>query len=107
MSHASDDLSRVRKARLEKLAALQERGWSGFALSFDVTRHAAPVGPGFEEDGGRGGADETDGDGAERTVGGRMVGFVARQGAHSPRFLLETHGESGYFNATCSDMRTR
>ena len=74
MSHASDDLSRVRKARLEKLTALQERGVEPFAYSFDVTRHAAPSVAGFEEMEAEGGADGDDGAASGRWAG-RMVGF--------------------------------
>ncbi|MYH52644.1 MAG: hypothetical protein F4139_06795, partial [Gemmatimonadetes bacterium] len=55
MSRRTDDLSRVRRARLEKLAALEERGVEPFAYSFDVTRHAAPSVAEFEEgEGGEG-----------------------------------------------------
>ena len=72
MSHASDDLPKVRKARLEKLAALEERGVEPFAYSFDVTRHAAPSVVEFEE-----GEVEGQGDGqaASGRWAGRMVGF--------------------------------
>ena len=70
MANAGDELSRVRKARLEKLAELEERGVAPFAYSFDVTRHAAPSVADFEER-------EVDGGGqAERgRWAGRMVGF--------------------------------
>ena len=73
MSHAGDDLSRVRKARLEKLAALEERGVEPFAYSFDVTRHTAPSVAGFEEREAAGNPHE-DPDASGRWAG-RMVGF--------------------------------
>ena len=70
MSRPSDDLPRVRKARLEKLAALEERGIEPFAYSFDVTRHAASSVAEFEEREGGGGGEARGGRWA-----GRMVGF--------------------------------
>ncbi|MXW18035.1 MAG: lysine--tRNA ligase, partial [Gemmatimonadetes bacterium] len=70
MSRRTDDLSRVRRARLEKLAALEERGVEPFAYSFDVTRHAAPSVAEFEE--GEGGEGE---EGRGGRWAGRMVGF--------------------------------
>ena len=74
MSHAGDDLSRVRKARLEKLAALEERGVEPFAYSFDVTRHAAPSVADFDEREAEGDADGDDRAASGRWAG-RMVGF--------------------------------
>ncbi|MYK65811.1 MAG: lysine--tRNA ligase, partial [Gemmatimonadetes bacterium] len=70
MSRRTDDLSRVRRARLEKLAALEERGVEPFAYSFDVTRHAAPSVAEFEE--GEGGEGE---EGRGGRWAGRMDGF--------------------------------
>ena len=73
MARVSEDLSRIRKARLAKLAALRERGVEPFAYSFDVTRYAVPSVAAFEEREGAGapGRDQ----GAAGRWAGRMVGF--------------------------------
>ena len=73
MDGTSGDLSKVMKARRQKLAALRERGVEPFAYSFDVTRHTAPSVAEFEER-------ETEGDreadgGVSGRWAGRMVGF--------------------------------
>ncbi len=88
MSRGTDDLPRVRKARLAKLAALEERGVEPFAYSFDVTRHAAPSVAGFEE---REAAGDSDGDGRAGSGrwAGRMVGF--RSHGRSAFADLEDH----------------
>jgi len=73
MAHGSEDPSRVMKARLEKLAALRERGVEPFAYSYGVTRHATPSVAAFEEREGAAGP-ETDGPVRGRWAG-RMAGF--------------------------------
>ena len=83
-----DDLSRVMKARLEKLAALEERGVEPFAYSYDVTRHAAPSVAGFEETE-AGGDVEGGGGTASGRWAGRMVGF--RSHGRSAFADLEDH----------------
>ena len=72
-SPATDDLSRVMQARLEKLEALEARGVAPFAYSYDVTRLAAPSTAAFEavEAGGELG----DGHGVAGRWAGRLVGF--------------------------------
>ena len=84
MSRRTDDLSRVRRARLEKLAALEERGVEPFAYSFDVTRHAAPSVAEFEEsEGGEG----EEGRGGARGAGagrGAWSGSVRTERARLP-----------------------
>ena len=75
MARVSEDLSRVMKARLEKLAALKERGVEPFAYSFDVTRHAAPSVAAFEEREGEVACAQVVDAGASGRWAGRMVGF--------------------------------
>ena len=69
---ARDDLSRVMKARLEKLEALMERGVEPFAYSWDVTRLAAPSTAAFEA---AEGTDEPAGGEVSGRWAGRMTGF--------------------------------
>ena len=69
------DLSRVRKARIEKLAAIRAQGVEPFAYSYEVTRYAAPSVAGFEENEDGGGEEEEEGGAASGRWAGRMVGF--------------------------------
>ena len=71
-SPAGDDLSRVMKARLEKLEALRARGVEPFAYSCDVTQLAVPSTAAFEA---AEGADEPAGGEVSGRWAGRMVGF--------------------------------
>ena len=73
MARASEDLSRVRRVRLAKLAALKEQGFEPYAYSFDVTRHAAPSVADFEELEEE--ADCEEDRGVAGRWAGRMVGF--------------------------------
>ena len=83
----TDDLSRVVKARLDKLVALRSLGVEPFAYSYDVTRHAAPSVASFEEREGAGALDE--GHGVAGRWAGRMVGF--RSHGRSAFADLEDH----------------
>ncbi len=67
-----DDLSRVMRARLEKLEALKARGVEPFAYSCDVTQLAAPSTAAFEA---AEGADGPAGGEVSGRWAGRMVGF--------------------------------
>ena len=114
MSRASDDLSRVRRTRLEKLAALEERGVVPFAYSFDVTRYAAPSVAEFEEreagggveaggetGGGRsempraGGQAESGVEGGGRTGGGRWAGRMVGFRSHGKSAFADLEDHTG------------
>ena len=82
-----DDLSRVMKARLEKLEALHARGVEPFAYSWDVTRHAAPSVAEFEKMDAAGSL--VDGRGEQGRWAGRIVGF--RSHGRSAFADLEDH----------------
>ena len=94
MSRASDDLSRVRMARLEKLAALRERGVEPFAYAFDVTCHAAPSVAGFEE-----GEAERDADGEGRTGSGRWAGRMVGFRSHGKSAFADLEDHTGRVQA--------
>ena len=87
MARVSQDLSRVIRARLGKLAALRERGVEPYAYSFDVTRHAAPSVAAFEEREGR--ADREGNGVVSGRWAGRLVGF--RSHGRSAFADLEDH----------------
>ena len=74
-------MSRVLKDRLQKLAALRERGVEPFAYSYPVTRRALPSVRRFEEQEAAG--DLTDGRGEAGRWAGRMV-------------ALRSHGKSAF-----------
>ena len=77
------------KARLEKLAALKERGVEPFAYSFDVTRHAALSVAAFEEREGEA-ADERD-----RGVAGRWAGRMAGFRSHGKSAFADLEDHTG------------
>ena len=82
-----NDLSRVMRARLDKLEALKARGVEPFAYSYDVTRHAASAIGAFEKDEA---ADRLeDGRGQGGRWAGRLVGF--RSHGRSAFADLEDH----------------
>ncbi len=89
MAHPGEDLPRVLKARLEKLAALKERGIEPFAYSFDVTRHATPSVAAFEEREGEAA------DGERRRVAGRWAGRVAGFRSHGRSAFADLEDHTG------------
>ena len=84
--HGSD-LSRVMRARLEKLEALRSMGVEPFSYSCDVTRHAAPSTAAFEQDEAAG--DLRDGYGETGRWAGRMMAY--RSHGRSAFADLEDH----------------
>lgn len=89
MARASEDLPRVRKARLEKLAALRDRGAEPFAYSFDVTRHAAPSVAEFEE------REEEVADREDRGVAGRWAGRMVGFRSHGKSAFADLEDHTG------------
>ena len=89
MAHPGEDLSRVMKARLEKLAALKERGVEPFAYSFDVTRHAADSVAAFEEREGEAAA------GADHGVAGRWAGRMVGFRSHGKSAFADLEDHTG------------
>ena len=83
----SGDVSRVMRARLEKLEALRARGVEPFAYSYGVTARAAPSVASFEEAESAGSLVE--GRGSAERWAGRMVGF--RSHGRSAFADLEDH----------------
>ena len=87
MNTGPEDLSRVMRARREKLEALRARGVEPFAYSYDVTRQAARSVASFEAQEAAGAPEE---DRAEvGRWGGRIVGF--RSHGRSAFADLEDH----------------
>ena len=82
-----EDLSRVMRARRDKLRALRARGVDPFAYAYDVTARAAPAVAAFEEAESAGGL--SDDRGPEERWAGRMVGF--RSHGRSAFADLEDH----------------
>ena len=77
------------RARLEKLAALRERGVEPFAYSFGVTRLAAPSVAAFEEREG-----EVAGEG-DRGVAGRWAGRMAGFRSHGKSAFADLEDHTG------------
>ena len=76
---AGEELSRVMRARMEKLEALRAIGIEPFAYSFGVTRRAAPSIAAFEEL--EAGASLGETQGPDGRWAGRMVGFRSHGGS--------------------------
>ncbi len=74
-----EELSRVMRARMEKLEALRAMGIDPFAYSFGVTRRAAPSVAAFEELEAEGPLGEAQG--PDGRWAGRMVGFRSHGGS--------------------------
>ena len=77
------------KARLEKLAALRERGVEPFAYSFDATRLAAPSVAEFEEREGE------VADGGDRGVAGRWAGRMVGFRSHGKSAFADLEDHTG------------
>ena len=87
MNTESRDLSRVMRARREKLEALRAKGVEPYAYSCNVTRHAAPSVASFQAQEAAG--ELEDGHGGSGCWAGRIVGF--RSHGRSAFADLEDH----------------